>query len=166
MSRALHPPSVVVPSVLHRPAPELDGWMDGSSASTFGERLRRFREAAGLSQEALAERSGLSARGISDLERGLRRLPRLETVRLLADALPLDPDDRAAFLAAARTASLGLAATNRLRSSPSALPIAPTTLIGRDEEIAGLRERMSQPTARLVTLLGPGGVGKTRLALA
>src|SRR5689334_18810559 len=135
MSRALHPPSVVVPSVLHRPAPELDGWMDGSSASTFGERLRRFREAAGLSQEALAERSGLSARGISDLERGLRRLPRLETVRLLADALPLDPDDRAAFLIAART---DIAGRDARPSGPPATLAAPPTprtrLIGRAPE--------------------------------
>ena len=54
---------------------------------TFGEVLRRLRSGAALSQEALAERAGLSKRGISDLERGARLAPRLETVRLLADAL-------------------------------------------------------------------------------
>ena len=53
----------------------------------FGELLRRLRRDAALSQEALAERSGLSRNGISDLERGLHPAPRLETVRLLADAL-------------------------------------------------------------------------------
>ena len=42
---------------------------------TFGQLLKRYRTAAGLTQEALAERAGLSARGISDMERGLRRAP-------------------------------------------------------------------------------------------
>ena len=56
--------------------------------------------AAGLSQEALAERAGLSARAISDLERGARRAPYRETVRLLADALGLSDADRAALEAA------------------------------------------------------------------
>src|SRR6187200_1922995 len=68
--------------------------------STFGETLRTFRTAAALSQEELAARSGLSLRGVSDLERGARTTPRLETVRLLADALGLDPAERAALLAA------------------------------------------------------------------
>ncbi len=57
--------------------------------SAFGTLLRSYRLAAGLSQERLAERAGLSLRGISDLERGARTTPRLETVRLLADGLEL-----------------------------------------------------------------------------
>ncbi len=57
--------------------------------TSFGDLLRQLRTAASLSQEDLAERTGLSRRGISDLERGLRQAPRLETVRLLADALVL-----------------------------------------------------------------------------
>jgi len=69
--------------------------------------LRRYRLAAGSSQETLAERSGLSVRGISDLERGARRFPRLETVRMLADALQLAEPDRAALLAAARPGLAG-----------------------------------------------------------
>ena len=68
----------------------------------FGEHLRRLRMTAGLSQEALAERAGLSRNGISDLERGFHPTPRLETVRLLADGLGLSDDDRAGLLAAAR----------------------------------------------------------------
>jgi transcriptional regulator with XRE-family HTH domain len=60
-----------------------------ASTSAFGEILRRLRTAVALSQEELAARSGLSTRGISDLERGVRRAPHLETVRLLADALGL-----------------------------------------------------------------------------
>jgi transcriptional regulator with XRE-family HTH domain len=52
--------------------------------------VRRYRITAGLSQEALAERAGLSARGLSDLERGLSRVPRLDTLTRIADALELD----------------------------------------------------------------------------
>src|SRR5215217_2946526 len=73
---------------------------------SFGEVLRRLRSGAALSQEALAERAGLSKRGISDLERGARLAPRLETVRLLADALGLGEPERADLLAAARPALL------------------------------------------------------------
>jgi LuxR family maltose regulon positive regulatory protein len=68
----------------------------------FGELLRRFRLAAGLSQEALAERSRVSARAISDLERGARRQPYRETVRQLATALDLPSGDQAALLRAGR----------------------------------------------------------------
>ena len=60
----------------------------------FGERLRRYRLATGLTQEQLAERSGLSARGISDLERGARGVPRKDTLQLLIQALDLPEEDR------------------------------------------------------------------------
>ena len=66
------------------------------TTTTFAEVLRQLRTAASLSQEDLAERAGLSLRGISDLERGLRRAPHLSTVRMLADALALCPADRQA----------------------------------------------------------------------
>ena len=56
-------------------------------ASAFGEVLRRYRTAAALSQEELAERAGLSLRGLSDLERGARKAPYLETVSQAADGL-------------------------------------------------------------------------------
>src|SRR5690242_2211416 len=64
--------------------------------------LKRYRLGAGLSQEALAERAGLSTRAVSDLERGLHRSPRLETLNLLAQALSLSSQQRALLLAAAR----------------------------------------------------------------
>ncbi|MDQ5818577.1 MAG: helix-turn-helix domain-containing protein, partial [Actinomycetota bacterium] len=60
----------------------------------FGAHLRRLRDAAGLTQEELAERASLTARGISDLERGRRRHPYPHTVRSLADALGLSEDER------------------------------------------------------------------------
>ena len=73
---------------------------DGPCA--FGEALRRHRLSAGLSQEELAERAGLSRRGISDLERGTRRAPYPATVRRLAEALSLGEAERAALHVAAR----------------------------------------------------------------
>ena len=76
----------------------------GGTKKSFGDRLRRLRSTAGLSQEELAERSGVSRNGISDLERGLSQTPRFETVRLLADGLGIDEDERAVLLAVARPA--------------------------------------------------------------
>ena len=56
------------------------------SSQSFGDLLRQHRLAAGLTQEELADRAGLSVRGLSDLERGARRAPRRETVQLLCPA--------------------------------------------------------------------------------
>jgi len=92
------------------------------SRTSFGDLLRQLRSAAALSQEALAERAGLSKRGISDLERGARQVPRLETVRLLADALTLREDDRVALLAAARPALLRFDESDPTPSRPVAVP--------------------------------------------
>src|SRR5215213_11706748 len=77
---------------------------DGRGASPeqevpFGRRLRRLRESAGLTQEELAEKADLSAKGISDLERGERRRPYPNTVRSLADALELSENERATLVA-------------------------------------------------------------------
>ncbi len=68
---------------------------------SFGEILQRLRLAAGLTQEGLADRAGISPRAISDLERGARRYPRRDTLNLLADALELSAPERAEFEAAA-----------------------------------------------------------------
>ncbi len=68
----------------------------------FGVLLRRYREAAGLTQEGLAERAGVSARAVSDLERGVNRAPRADTLGLLAKALQLPPEDRTRLEAAGR----------------------------------------------------------------
>src|SRR5918912_3513236 len=74
----------------------------GDQASAFGHLLWQYRRAAGLTQEALAERAGLSVRGVSDLERGARRAPRRQTVRLLAEALALGAAERARLEGAVR----------------------------------------------------------------
>jgi transcriptional regulator with XRE-family HTH domain len=73
-----------------------------SDEGSFGALLRDFRRAANMTQEELAERSGLSVNGIAALERGVRRSPRPSTVEFLAVALRLDPPQKEAFVAAAR----------------------------------------------------------------
>jgi transcriptional regulator with XRE-family HTH domain len=136
------------------------------STASFGELLRQLRSAASLSQEELAERSGLSVRGISDLERGARHAPRLETVRLLVDALALADDERSALLAVARPQvvrdSSAASGGDKLVSLPTPL----TRLIGRTTEVAALQTMFAGGEGRLVTVTGVGGTGKTRLAIA
>src|SRR5438552_7945360 len=80
--------------------PREDGCpMASAQPLAFGELLRRYRVAAGLTQERLAERAGLSARAVSDLERGARRAPQRATLQLLAAALDLAGEDQAALAA-------------------------------------------------------------------
>jgi predicted ATPase/DNA-binding XRE family transcriptional regulator len=137
----------------------------GEGTASFGALLRQLRSAASLSQEELAARAGLSVRGISDLERGARSAPRLETVRMLADALAVKENDRAALLIAARPALVrdGSAFTSPL--GLDTLPLQLTRLIGREREGAALQELLAKDDVRLVTVTGAGGTGKTRLAL-
>lgn len=131
---------------------------------TFGELLKRHRVATELTQEALAERAGLSARGISDLERGVRSAPRIDTVHHLANALRLGELERTAFVAAARGAS-SLGPSGDVAAGFDPLPLQPTALIGRDDDIASVLQQLLRDDVRLLTLTGPAGAGKTRLAL-
>lgn len=140
------------------------GVMATASPATFGDWLKRYRMAAGLTQEALAERAGLSVRGISDLERGRRSSPYYDTVRLLADALMLGGEDRAILIAAARGRDSANALVAIVGGSTN-LPTPLTSLIGRADDIEAVCELLGRADIRLVNLTGPGGVGKTRLAL-
>src|SRR5579885_2874747 len=81
---------------------ERGGSVPEVSTVSFGALLRRCRRAANLTQESLAERAGISARSVSDLERGLSRAPHPDTIARLAQALGLNGPEQAAFLAAAR----------------------------------------------------------------
>jgi len=133
-----------------------------ATAPGFGPLLRQRRLAAGLSQEALAERAGLSARAVSDLERGRKRRPHPATVRRLAEALGLGAGERAALSAAGAAAHVPPAAP---ASAPARFPLPLTPLVGREAEVAAAAALVRRDDVRLVTLTGPGGVGKTRLAL-
>ena len=79
--------------------------MASAQPPTFAQLLKRHRIALGLTQEQLAERAGVSARSISDMERGLRHVPYRDTINRLAQALQLSADERAKFEAAARRRS-------------------------------------------------------------
>ncbi len=132
--------------------------------------LRRLRTSAGLTQERLAERSGISANGVAALEAGRRKTPRLTTVGLLCDALALTPDQRALLLAAATATDTApppvandeLTGTKRV-TPPEASPTDAPGFIGRRDERRILRDAWTQKT-RVALLFGEAGVGKSTLA--
>jgi len=121
---------------------------------TFGGRLKAYRRRARLSQEDLAERSGISVRTIGGIERGQIESPHPATLRRLTgvfDGLELQQGE--------------LSAEERL---PHQLPPNITAFTGRRETIEELRELLDQtgPEApRMVTISGSAGIGKTALAV-
>lgn len=123
-------------------------------SNTPAAELRRARMAAGITQEELAERAGVSGRTVSDIERGLRTTVYPDTATRLASALGLTETASREFVDALR---------GRPHASIAGLPLVPTPLIGREAEVAAVTAQLAH--ARLVTLTGPGGIGKTRLAI-
>ncbi len=129
-----------------------------------GEQLRFWRVRAGLSQEALAERAGLSVQAIGALETGKRRRPYPQTIAALTTALGLS-EREARVLRAGVPKRPAEGPSRSLQTRAPSLPVPPTRLVGRLGELADLRQLATSGEARLITLTGPGGVGKTRLAL-
>ena len=141
--------------------------LNDAPAAGFGAALKRLRRAAGLSQEALAERAGISTQAISALESGLRKSPYPKTVAMLAAALGLDQAGRG-DLEAAAAHSKAVRAAHRGRfdlqgGTNGYVPPALTSLVGRELELTEILAGVER--GRLVTLTGPGGIGKTSVAV-
>lgn len=132
------------------------------SRSPFGDELRRRRRETGLTQEQLAELSGISIRAITDIERGVVERPHVDTLRLLAGALELAPDDTREWLNLRQAPS---SLPRQDSTNVSSLPDIPNRLIGRDESVDELIGLLRDPSIKLVNLTGPGGIGKTRVAV-
>jgi len=138
--------------------------MPADSTTAFGALLRQHRVAAGLTQEALAERAGLSVYGIQKLERGTTHPYRDTAERLLAalQLAPVDADQLRATVEPVRRHGSPPHDTS-VREIRHNLPVAMTSFVGREQELVDIPDRLQR--ARLMTLTGVGGSGKTRLAI-
>lgn len=131
----------------------------------FAAAVRRFRLRAGLTQEALAERSGVSVSTIRGLETGKRRNPQLASMRQLAAACDLRPAELDELLAAAAGA-----AGHSAVPVPRQLPAPPAPFVGRHPELDRLDATLRSGSGAAATVVisaiaGAGGVGKSWLAL-
>ncbi|MDX6283551.1 MAG: hypothetical protein QOH03_4622 [Kribbellaceae bacterium] len=136
----------------------------------FATLLHRYRRAAGLTQQKLAELTGVSLAAISALERGVRRFPRAETVNALAYAMGLTAAEREAFANAARRR--GRVASEPVDSLaggpvvPRQLPLPDASFTGRTEDLGAMHTALTSGSrVAIIAITGMGGVGKTTLAV-
>ena len=132
--------------------------------SSFGAWLKQRRKALDLTQVKLGELAGCAGDTIRKLEADKLR-PSRAIAEALMDALGVAPTARSEVVHWARTGTRPHGAGEASRMFPL-LPATTTSLIGRTQEVATLRDRLLHDEVRLLTLTGPPGVGKTRLALA
>jgi predicted ATPase/DNA-binding XRE family transcriptional regulator len=135
---------------------------------SFGYWVRRQRRALDLTQKVLAKRAWCSVATIKKIETDQRR-PSLSLAETLAECLAVPEGERESFLQAARgnrTSDVLAVAREPLRDTAKHnLPVSDASFIGRDGELSTLVELLESRDARLLTLVGPGGVGKTELAV-
>jgi len=150
--------------------------MDGQVS--FGRWLEKRRKALDLTREELAQKVGCSISTLRKIESDERR-PSKQLTELIADELDIRTEERTTFLRIAR----GELAIERIKSSPplpdfsllqnsqhlsnsiKSIPVAPTPLIGRETDLSALGQLLCDPQCLLLTIVGPGGIGKTRLAI-
>jgi tetratricopeptide (TPR) repeat protein/transcriptional regulator with XRE-family HTH domain len=138
----------------------------------FGDTVRANRQRLGMTQEELADQTGVSVRGISDIEIGRTARPRQSTVRLLADAFGLTDTSRDRFV---RSALAGEPSPpteqeqGQVRPVPAQLPADVFAFAGRDDELAELDALLAAGADRtamvIAAMSGTAGVGKTALAV-
>ncbi|MGE5287176.1 MAG: ATP-binding protein [Micromonosporaceae bacterium] len=134
--------------------------MEPAADDSLESSVRKLRRATGMTQEELAQAAGISTRTVSDIERGLRSVLHADTARRLTSALRLTGESRDMFNALARGHRIG----RQPAPLVSSIPEVPTPLLGRSRELQAITATLAEGSARLLTLTGPGGIGKTRLA--
>jgi predicted ATPase/transcriptional regulator with XRE-family HTH domain len=147
-----------------------------TTVHSFGSLVRRQRKALDLTQAALAQRVGCAESLIRKIEAEERR-PSRQVAERLAEALQIIPEERRLFVQVARgertVAELRPAQPSPWQSAQpdphlpqSILPTPLTPLVGRAAELLALDNMLADPAIRLITIVAPGGMGKTRLAIA
>ncbi|MFC3455540.1 ATP-binding protein [Amycolatopsis speibonae] len=150
----------------------------GKAAPTFKTQLKGYRVRAGLTQEELAEGSGVSVRAISDMERGIAKSPQRRTIEALAASLTLTDEELTALQKVARQGRVQPAAVPEpaaagIYDSPliGVLPTDVDDLTGRERDLDALRALSAdlsggrRRSGRVAILSGPPGTGKTTLAV-
>ena len=158
---------------------QVSGFSSGEEDSPpdFSEWLKRRRQELDLTQEQLAQRANCSVFAIRKMESGERR-PSRQLARILAQSLEIPNKDQPVFIKAARgeLSMERLASLTRMPASdsqpavtssplPINLPRSLTPFIGREPELTALAQMLRDPECSLLTIVGPGGIGKTRLAI-
>ena len=131
---------------------------------TFGMWLRSRRRQLDMTQTALAELIGYSVVTIRKLERDEQR-PSRQLAERLAQSLDVALEQQPGVIAFARSADSMLMDALPQRSTQSHLPAQFTPFFGRTAELLEIGQMLADPACHLLTLVGPGGIGKTRLAL-
>jgi tetratricopeptide (TPR) repeat protein/transcriptional regulator with XRE-family HTH domain len=147
---------------------DASGWTVAEGGGHFGQVVVDHRERLGLTQEALAAMTGLSARRIAELESGRVGRPRRSTVALLADAFGLSAAGRERFMRQAYESgdpASAPASPRPSRNVPRQLPAPPPLFTGRVMELADLDKVHDASTVVIIAIDGMAGVGKTALAV-